>query len=140
MFSELPTDHLGTPTNLSAPDHPAVVQPVISLRHVNHWFGIGEARKQALKDITIDILPGQIVICTGPSGSGKTTLLTLLGGLRSWRIFVPLAANQVCELTDTPAAAIASRATIETMMWLLRLVTTHGAPTIGHLDVPHVEQ
>jgi putative ABC transport system ATP-binding protein len=83
MFSELPTDHLGTPTNLSAPDHPAVVQPVISLRHVNHWFGIGEARKQALKDITIDILPGQIVICTGPSGSGKTTLLTLLGGLRS---------------------------------------------------------
>ncbi|MEB3324189.1 MAG: ATP-binding cassette domain-containing protein [Cyanobacteriota bacterium] len=58
-------------------------EPVISLKHVNHWFGTGEARKHALKDITLDIYPGEIVICTGPSGSGKTTLLTMLGGLRS---------------------------------------------------------
>jgi putative ABC transport system ATP-binding protein len=58
-------------------------EPVISLKHVNHWFGSGDARKHALKDITLDIYPGEIVICTGPSGSGKTTLLTMLGGLRS---------------------------------------------------------
>jgi putative ABC transport system ATP-binding protein len=58
-------------------------EPVISLKQVNHWFGSGEARKHALKDISLDIHPGQIVICTGPSGSGKTTLLTMLGGLRS---------------------------------------------------------
>jgi putative ABC transport system ATP-binding protein len=57
--------------------------PIISLKHVNHWFGNGESRKHALKDITLDIHPGQIIICTGPSGSGKTTLLTMLGGLRS---------------------------------------------------------
>ncbi|MFM9047750.1 MAG: ATP-binding cassette domain-containing protein [Cyanobium sp.] len=58
-------------------------EPVISLNHVNHWFGSGDSRKHALKDITLDIYPGEIVICTGPSGSGKTTLLTMLGGLRS---------------------------------------------------------
>ena len=58
-------------------------EPIISLSHVNHWFGHGEGRKHALKDISLDIYPGQIVICTGPSGSGKTTLLTMLGGLRS---------------------------------------------------------
>ena len=58
-------------------------EPIIRLRHVNHWFGSGEGRKHALKDITLDIFPGEIVICTGPSGSGKTTLLTMLGGLRS---------------------------------------------------------
>ena len=56
---------------------------VISLRHVNHWFGSGESRKHALRDISLDIHAGEIVICTGPSGSGKTTLLTMLGGLRS---------------------------------------------------------
>ncbi len=58
-------------------------EPVISLSHVNHWFGTGEGRKHALKDISLEIHPGEIVICTGPSGSGKTTLLTMLGGLRS---------------------------------------------------------
>jgi len=58
-------------------------EPVISLRNVNHYFGSGESRKHALKDITLDIYPGQLIICTGPSGSGKTTLLTMLGGLRS---------------------------------------------------------
>jgi putative ABC transport system ATP-binding protein len=72
-------------TPIAPPSEPgaAAEQPVISLRNVNHWFGSGEARKHALKDITLDIHPGQIVICTGPSGSGKTTLLTMLGGLRS---------------------------------------------------------
>jgi putative ABC transport system ATP-binding protein len=58
-------------------------EPIISLKNVNHYFGSGDSRKHALKDISLDIYPGQIIICTGPSGSGKTTLLTMLGGLRS---------------------------------------------------------
>ena len=58
-------------------------EPIISLHNVNHYFGTGDSRKHALKDITLDIYPGQLIICTGPSGSGKTTLLTMLGGLRS---------------------------------------------------------
>jgi putative ABC transport system ATP-binding protein len=58
-------------------------EPIISLKNVNHYFGSGDSRKHALKEITLDIYPGQIIICTGPSGSGKTTLLTMLGGLRS---------------------------------------------------------
>ena len=37
-------------------------EPVISLRHVNHWFGSGEDRKHALRDISLDIHPGEIVI------------------------------------------------------------------------------
>lgn len=56
---------------------------VVSIRNLNHYFGEGELRKQALFDISLDIYPGEIVIMTGPSGSGKTTLLTLMGGLRS---------------------------------------------------------
>lgn len=58
-------------------------QPIISLNNLNHYFGSGENRKHALKDISLEIYPGELVICTGPSGSGKTTLLTMLGGLRS---------------------------------------------------------
>ncbi len=56
---------------------------VISIHRLNHYFGNGELRKQALFDIDLEINPGEIVIMTSPSGSGKTTLLTLMGGLRS---------------------------------------------------------
>jgi putative ABC transport system ATP-binding protein len=60
-----------------------ILQPVISARNLNHYFGEGSLKKQALFDINLDIYAGEIVIMTGPSGSGKTTLLTLMGGLRS---------------------------------------------------------
>lgn len=57
--------------------------PVIVTQNLNHYFGVGQLRKQVLFDINLDIYPGEIVIMTGPSGSGKTTLLTLISGLRS---------------------------------------------------------
>ncbi|MBW4487839.1 MAG: DevA family ABC transporter ATP-binding protein [Trichocoleus desertorum ATA4-8-CV12] len=56
---------------------------VISIQHLNHYFGEGSLRKQVLFDINLEIQPGEIVLMTGPSGSGKTSLLTLIGGLRS---------------------------------------------------------
>ncbi len=61
----------------------SAVEPVISVRNLNHYFGGGALRKQVLFDINLSINAGDIVIMTGPSGSGKTTLLTLMGGLRS---------------------------------------------------------
>jgi putative ABC transport system ATP-binding protein len=55
----------------------------ISVRALQHWFGEGEARKQALFDLDLDIRAGELTVLMGASGSGKTTLLTLLGCLRS---------------------------------------------------------
>ncbi len=49
---------------------------------LNHWFGEGDARKQALFDVDLTVAAGQLVMLMGASGSGKTTLLTLLGCLR----------------------------------------------------------
>lgn len=54
----------------------------IAVSGLNHWFGAGEARKQALYDVDLTIAPGALTVLQGASGSGKTTLLTLIGCLR----------------------------------------------------------
>lgn len=54
----------------------------IAVTGLNHWFGTGEARKQAIFDVNLHVKRGSLTILMGPSGSGKTTLLTLMGCLR----------------------------------------------------------
>lgn len=54
----------------------------IELKRLNHWFGTGDARKQAVFNLSLSIKPGSLTILMGPSGSGKTTVLTLMGCLR----------------------------------------------------------
>lgn len=56
--------------------------PPIIAAGLNHWFGTGEARKQAIFDVTLTVQRGSLMVLMGPSGSGKTTLLTLMGCLR----------------------------------------------------------
>lgn len=55
----------------------------VQVKNLNHFFGEGELRKQALFNNNLEVRRGEIVIMTGPSGSGKTTLLTLVGTLRT---------------------------------------------------------
>ncbi|MBX3640561.1 MAG: ATP-binding cassette domain-containing protein [Nitrosomonas sp.] len=55
---------------------------VIDVRNLNFSFNHDELALPVLKNVTITIHKGEIVIMTGPSGSGKTTFLTIVGGLR----------------------------------------------------------
>ena len=45
------------------------------------WFGEGEAKTVALRDVNIEAQFGEMVYIVGPSGSGKTTLLSVLTGI-----------------------------------------------------------
>lgn len=54
----------------------------IQVQGLNHFFGVDDARIQAIFDINLNIVRGGLTILMGPSGSGKTTLLTLIGALR----------------------------------------------------------
>lgn len=58
------------------------MQTAIDVQNLSFSFGSGTLVQPVLKEITISIQQGEIVLITGPSGSGKTTFLTITGGLR----------------------------------------------------------
>ena len=53
----------------------------LKLEHISKTFGEGLAKTKVLKDINLDVQPGEFIILNGASGSGKSTLLNILGGL-----------------------------------------------------------
>ncbi|MCI4678558.1 ABC transporter ATP-binding protein [Rhodoblastus acidophilus] len=60
-----------------------MVDPAIRLENVNLALGSGEARTQILKDICLNVAPGETLALLGPSGSGKSTLLMTMAGLEA---------------------------------------------------------
>jgi putative ABC transport system ATP-binding protein len=53
----------------------------IEARGVSKWFGEGEARTQAVSNVTFDAYFQEMLFIVGPSGSGKTTLLSMISGI-----------------------------------------------------------
>jgi putative ABC transport system ATP-binding protein len=58
-----------------------MAKPAIQAAGVTKWFGEGEARTMALRDVDLETHFGEMVYIAGPSGSGKTTLLSVLSGI-----------------------------------------------------------
>ncbi len=54
-------------------------QALVETRAVSKHFGEDDARVDALREVSIEVHPGQVVGLLGPSGSGKTTLLNVIG-------------------------------------------------------------
>jgi ABC-type polar amino acid transport system ATPase subunit len=55
--------------------------PIVSIRHVDKSYG----DFQVLHDVSLDVLPGEVVVVIGPSGSGKSTLIRCINLLESYQ-------------------------------------------------------
>ncbi|HEV2094304.1 MAG TPA: ABC transporter ATP-binding protein [Rubrobacter sp.] len=54
------------------------LQPVVSVSHLSKTYASGF---QALKDVNLEIRPGEIFALLGPNGAGKTTLISIICGI-----------------------------------------------------------
>ncbi|MDH5244756.1 MAG: ABC transporter ATP-binding protein [Chloroflexota bacterium] len=69
--------------------------PLIELDGVSKRYGSGELAVDAIKEVSLSIGRGELVVVLGPSGSGKTTLLNLIGGIET-----PTSGRVVVDGTD----------------------------------------
>ena len=61
---------------------PSLRRPAVHLSGVGKtWTPAGRGPVQALRDVDLDIAPGEFVVFLGPSGCGKSTLLYMIAGL-----------------------------------------------------------
>ena len=54
---------------------------LIKLNQVTKTYVMGEVAVEALKETSLEIYEGELLVILGPSGSGKSTLLNIMGGM-----------------------------------------------------------
>ena len=82
-------------------------QSIVSLRNVSRTFAGGVF---ALREVSLEIGRGELVVIVGPSGSGKSTMLNIIGTLdRASAGIVEIDGLDVAALRDSELSALRAR-------------------------------
>jgi putative ABC transport system ATP-binding protein len=84
--------------------------PLVCVESVDKVFHRGSEEIHVLRDLHLNVMPGEFVALMGPSGSGKSTLLNLIGGLdRPTTGSVSVGGERVEEMSERRLAAWRAR-------------------------------
>jgi putative ABC transport system ATP-binding protein len=83
---------------------------VVRAQDLARRYGEGEAAVDALRGVSLDVHPGELVAVMGPSGSGKSTLMHLLAALdKPTAGTVAIAGEEVNSLSDRQVTMLRRR-------------------------------
>ena len=93
------------PPTTAAPSR--TVLPILEARALTKQYRMTGETVEAVRGVTLSVMPGEFVALMGPSGSGKSTLLQLLGGLdQPTAGEVLLAGEPIGRLSDSAATRL----------------------------------
>src|SRR5512146_242738 len=75
-----------------------MARPAVELQHVGKTYREGDVERVVLRDVSLTIWSGEIIVLLGRSGSGKSTLLNLIAGIDR-----PTAGSVIVDGTDLTA-------------------------------------